>query len=100
MKPRHVVALSMLAGATLAGLASQGVHAEDKYIRNVPLDPWTVPVPVVPPGSSLDLRPNKPLDAGDQMKGYTPGGDDAATPSIGLSIKTPALGVVVGGCVV
>lgn len=90
MKSRHIVALSMLAGAALAGFAIQGLHAEDKYIRNVPLDAWTVPVPIVPPGSALDLRPNRPLDAGDQMKGYTPGGQDEAPPSIGLTIKAPA----------
>lgn len=79
MKPRHVVALSMLAAAALS-LTTQGLHAEDKYIRNLPLDAWTVPVPVVPQGSTLDLRPNRPLDAGDQMKGYAPGGQDAPPP--------------------
>ena len=91
MKPRHVVALSMLAAAALEGLAAQHLHAEDKYIRNVPLDAWTVPVPVpvVPQGSTLDLRPDRPLDAGDQMKGYSPGGQDAPPPSIGLTIKAP-----------
>jgi hypothetical protein len=92
MKTRHVVALSMLAGFTFIGLAVQSLHAEDKYIKTVPLDAWTVPVPVVPaipPGSSLDLRPNRVPDAGDQIRGYRPGGDEGTTPSIGLSIKAP-----------
>jgi len=85
MKTRHVVALSMLAG--IAGFAVQAAHAEDKYIKNVPLDAWTVPVPVIPQGSTLDLRPARTPDM-DQMKGFTPGGQDAPPPGIGLSIKT------------
>lgn len=89
MKTRHVVALSMLAGVALGGLAVQGVHAEDKYIRNLPLDVLTVPVPVIPPGSTLDLQPARSPDAADQMKGFTPGGQDGTTPGIGLSIKSP-----------
>ena len=95
MKTRHVVALSILAGVAIGALAVQGLHAEEKYIRNLPVDAWTVPVPVpvpvpvIPPGSTLDLRPNSSPDAADQMKGYWPGTQDVTTPSIGLSIKAP-----------
>ena len=86
MKTCHVVALSMLAGIVLGALPVQAVHAEDAYIRNLPLDP--LPVPVIPPGSTLDLRPGKVPDAADQMTGYTPATKDQTIPSIGLSIKT------------
>ena len=91
MKTRHVVALSMLVGLALGALAVQGLHAEDTYIRNLPLDAWTVPVPVpvIPPGSTLDLRPTRAPDAADQMTGYTPATKDSTIPSIGLSIKAP-----------
>jgi len=91
MKTRHVVALSMLVGLALGALAVQGLHAEDTYIRNLPLDAWTVPVPVpvIPPGSTLDLRPTRAPDATDQMTGYTPATKDSTIPSIGLSIKAP-----------
>lgn len=86
MKPRHVVALSTL--AALAAFALQSVRAEDKYIRTVPLDALTVPVPVIPQGSTLDLRPARAPDTTDQMNDFTRGGHDATTPGIGLSIKT------------
>lgn len=91
MKTHDVVALSMLAGAALGALAVQRLHAEDAYVRKVPIDALTVPVPVpvIPPGSSLDLRPGRAPDAGDQMTGYTPLSRDSTTPSIGLSIKSP-----------
>jgi hypothetical protein len=91
MKTHHVVALSMLVGLALGALAVQDLHAEDTYIRNLPLDAWTVPVPVpvIPQGSTLDLRPNRAPDAADQMTGYTPATKDQTTPSIGLSIKAP-----------
>ena len=94
MKPRHVVALSMLAGAVLGAVAVEPLHAEDTYVRKVPLDAWTlppvpVPVPVIPPGSSLDLRPSRAPDSGDALTGYTPPNKESATPSIGLSIKSP-----------
>jgi hypothetical protein len=91
MKTRHVVALSMLVGLALGAFAVQGLHAEDTYIRNLPLDAWTVPVPVpvIPPGSTLDLRPTRAPDAADQMTGYTPATKDSTIPSIGLSIKAP-----------
>jgi hypothetical protein len=90
MKTRHVVALSILAGVALGALAVQGVHAEDTYIRNLPLDALTipVPVPVIPPGSTLDLRPGTP-DVADPVTGYTPAARDPTIPSIGLSIKAP-----------
>ena len=91
MKTRRVVALSILAGVGLGALVVQGLHAEDTYIRNLPLDalPVPVPVPVIPPGSTLDLRPTRPPNAADQMSGYTSGSKDQTTPSIGLSIKAP-----------
>ncbi len=89
MKPRHVVALSMLAGLTLDIMAIDRLHAEDGYVRKVPLDALTVPVPVpiIPQGSSLDLRPGRAPDSGEQMNGYTPLNRELTTPSIGLSIK-------------
>ena len=80
----------MLAGVALGAAAVQLVHAEDTYVRKVPLDAYTVPVPVpVPPGSSLDLRPSRAPDSGDAITGYTPPTRDPGTPSIGLSIKSP-----------
>jgi hypothetical protein len=89
MKPVHVVALSMLAGLALSVSAGDRLHAEDNYVRKVPLDALTVPVPVpiFPQGSSLDLRPGRAPDAGDQINGYTPFNRESTTPSIGLSIK-------------
>ncbi|HEY1475527.1 MAG TPA: hypothetical protein VGF53_15735 [Pseudolabrys sp.] len=91
MKTRHVVALAMLAGAAIAVSALEGAHAEDTYIRNLPLDPFVVPVPVpvIPPGSTLDLRPARAPDAAGQMMGDRPGLRDQTTPGIGLSIKSP-----------
>jgi hypothetical protein len=82
----------MLAGAALVAATVQPLHAEDAYVRKVPLDPYAVPVPVpVMPGSSLDLRPSRAPDSGDLMTGYTSPSKDynSATPSIGLSIKSP-----------
>jgi hypothetical protein len=89
MKPVHVVALSMLAGLALGVSAGDRLHAEDNYVRKVPLDALTVPmpVPIIPQGSSLDLRPGRAPDAGDQINGYTPLNRESTTPSIGLSIK-------------
>jgi hypothetical protein len=89
MKPRQVAALSMLAGLALGMTATGRVHAEDNYVRKVPLDALTIPVPVpiIPQGSSLDLRPGRAPDAGDQINGYTPLNRESTTPSIGLSIK-------------
>jgi len=93
MKTLHVVALSILAGVALGAPSVQGLRAEDTYIRNLPLDPLTVPVPVpvpvIPPGSTLDLRPPRSPDAADQVTGYTPAAKDPTIPSIGLSIKAP-----------
>lgn len=90
MKTLHVVTLSLLATVALAGSSIQSVHAEDTYVRKVPLDALNVPiVPVIPPGSSLDLRPGRAPDAGDQINGYTPLTRETTTPSIGLSIKSP-----------
>ena len=89
MKTLHVVALSILAGVALGALSVQGLRAEDTYIRSLPLDALTVPVPVIPPGSTLDLRPPRSPDAADQVTGYTPAAKDPTIPSIGLSIKAP-----------
>ena len=43
MKTCHVVALSVLAGVALGTLTNQGIHAQDAYIRNVPLRPFACP---------------------------------------------------------
>jgi len=89
MKPHHFVARVILAVAVF--VATGKLHAEDAYVRKVPLDAFTVPVvpvPVIPPGSSLDLRPGRAPDSGEQMNGYSPL-KDTTTPSIGLSIKSP-----------
>ena len=90
MRTRHAVALSMLALAALGAATVQPLQAEETYVRKVPLDPYAVPVPVMP-GSSLDLRPSRAPDSGDLMTGYTSPSKDynSATPSIGLSIKSP-----------
>ncbi|HKS86432.1 MAG TPA: hypothetical protein VJR71_13210 [Pseudolabrys sp.] len=85
MKLRRLAALTFVAAAFATGQP----HAEDAYVRKVPLDAFTVPVPLVPPGSSLDLRPGRAPDASDQINGYTPLTKDSTTPSIGLSIKSP-----------
>jgi hypothetical protein len=87
MKTRHDVALSMLAGVALGAFTVQGLHAEDKYIRNLPLD--ALSVPIIPPDSTLNLQPGRSPDGADQMSGYRPSGNNATTPSIGLSIKAP-----------
>jgi hypothetical protein len=92
MKAHHAVALSLLAGAPLGAATVQPLQAEETYVRKVPLDAYAVPVPVpVMPGSSLDLRPSRSPDSGDLMTGYTSPTKDynSATPSIGLSIKSP-----------
>jgi hypothetical protein len=88
MKLRHVVALSILAGLAVGFTAVGSLRAEDKYVRKVPLDALTVPapVPIIPQGSSLDLRPGRAPDAGEQINGYSPLSRES-TPSIGLSIK-------------
>lgn len=91
MRAHHVVVLSMLAAA-LGAASVQPLQAEDAYVRKVPLDAYSVPVPVpVMPGSALDLRPSRAPDSGDLMTGYTSPSKDynSATPSIGLSIKSP-----------
>ena len=90
MRTRHVVALSMLAGLALGAGAFQSLHAEDAYVRKVPLDAYTVPVPMpVPPGSSLDPAATAGSDPGDLITGYTPPTREPGTPTIGLSIKSP-----------
>ena len=95
MKASHVVALSV--AAALAALATQAAQAqdnknvrEDDYVRKVPLEDFKVPiVPVLPPGSSLDLRPGRTPDSSDRVYDSTPFSRDPTTPSIGLSIKSP-----------
>jgi hypothetical protein len=89
MKTRQIVALSLIAGFALGAAAMQLVHAEDTYVRKLPIDALTVPVPIIPPGSALDLRPTRAPDASDHITGYTPLTREPATPSIGLSIKSP-----------
>lgn len=83
MKVHHFVVLSVMAAAFGAGQ----LHAEDGYVRKVPLDALTVPIPIVPPGTSLDLRPGRAPDASDQINGSH--NWQSTTPSIGLSIKSP-----------
>ena len=90
MKLQQLVALVILSAAAFA--VAGKLHAEDAYVRKLPLDSFTVPVvpvPVIPPGSSLDLRPGRAPDSGEQMNGYAPLTRDSTTPSIGLSIKSP-----------
>ena len=90
MKTRHIVAWSILTGLTLSLAATDRLRAEDNYVRKVPLDALTVPVPVpIIPQGSLDLRPGRAPDAGDQINGYTPLNRESTTPSIGFSIKQP-----------
>ncbi|HZP71093.1 MAG TPA: hypothetical protein VFB29_14215 [Pseudolabrys sp.] len=95
MKAFHVVTLSLL--AALAAPANEAARAqgvnnvrEDNYVRKVPLEDFKVPIiPIIPPGSSLDLRPGRTPDSADQIGGYTPSTRESTTPSIGLSIKGP-----------
>lgn len=86
MKTLRLVALSV----ATAIFTTATTRAEDAYVRKVPLDAFTVPVvPIIPPGSSLDLRPGRAPDASDQINGYSSPARDSTTPSIGLSIKSP-----------
>ena len=95
MKAVRVVTLSL--AAALAALAIQAAQAqdnknvrEDDYVRKVPLEDFKVPiVPIIPPGSSLDLRPGRTPDSSDRIYNSTPFSRDPTTPSIGLSIKSP-----------
>ena len=95
MKASHVVALSL--AAAFAALAIQAAQAqdnknirEDDYVRKVPLEDFRVPiVPIIPPGSSLDLRPGRTPDSADRVYDSTPFSRDPTTPSIGLSIQSP-----------
>ena len=95
MKASHVLALSL--AAAFAALAIQAAQAqdnknvrEDDYVRKVPLEDFRVPiVPIIPPGSSLDLRPGRTPDSADRVYDSTPFSRDPTTPSIGLSIKSP-----------
>jgi hypothetical protein len=95
MKASYVVTLASM--ATLAALAIHAAQAQDHksvrdddYVRKVPLEDFKVPiVPVIPPGSSLDLRPGRTPDSSDRIYNTTPFARDPTTPSIGLSIKSP-----------
>jgi hypothetical protein len=95
MKTLHVVTLSL--AAALAAPAIQGAQAQDNktvrddtYVRKVPLEDFKVPiVPLIPPGSSLDLRPGRTPDSADRIYDSTPFYRESTTPSIGLSIKSP-----------
>src|SRR5215475_8119606 len=95
MKPSQVVTLSL--AIAFAALAIQAAQAqdhknirEDDYIRKVPLEDFKVPiVPIIPPGSSLDLRPGRTPDSSDRIYSTTPFYRESTTPSIGLSIKSP-----------
>ena len=95
MKARHVVTLSL--AAAFAALSVQAIHAQDNksvrdddYVRKVPLEDLKIPIiPIIPPGSSLDLRPGRTPDSADRVYDTTPFYRDPTTPSIGLSIKSP-----------
>ena len=95
MKAFRVVTLSL--AAVLTSLAIQAAQAqdnknvrEDDYVRKVPLEDFKVPIiPIIPPGSSLDLRPGRTPDSADRIYNSTPFSRDPTTPSIGLSIKSP-----------
>jgi hypothetical protein len=95
MKTLHVVTLSL--AALLAVPAIQAAQAQDNktvrddnYVRKVPLEDFKVPiVPLIPPGSSLDLRPGRTPDSADRIYDSTPFYRESTTPSIGLSIKSP-----------
>ncbi|HEY7230901.1 MAG TPA: hypothetical protein VH558_11075 [Pseudolabrys sp.] len=95
MKAGFVVALAL--AATVAAPSIQAAQAqdnknirEDDYVRKVPLKDLNVPpVPLIPPGSSLDLRPGRTPDSAERVYDSTPFSRDPTTPSIGLSIKSP-----------
>lgn len=95
MKAFHVVTLSL--AAALAALSIQAAQAQDNknvrddnYIRKVPLEDFKVPViPIIPPGSSLDLRPGRTPDSSSGVYDSTPFYRESTTPSIGFSIKSP-----------
>src|SRR5690349_11650184 len=95
MKAFHVVTLSL--AAAIAALVTQTAQAQsnsnvrdDNYVRKVPLEDFKVPiVPIIPPGSSLDLRPGRTPDSSGGVYDTTPFYRDPTTPSIGLSIKSP-----------
>jgi hypothetical protein len=95
MKAFRVVTLSL--AAAFAALSIQAAQAqdnknirEDDYVRKVPLEDFKVPiVPIIPPGSSLDLRPGRTPDSSDRIYNSTPFYREQTTPSIGFSIKSP-----------
>jgi hypothetical protein len=95
MKAFHVVTLSL--AAALATFTIPAAHAQDNttvrddnYVRKVPLEDFKVPiVPIIPPGSSLDLRPGRTPDSSGSVYDTTPFYRESTTPSIGLSIKSP-----------
>jgi hypothetical protein len=95
MRARNVVTLTL--AAAFAALSIQVAQAQDNknirgddYVRKVPLEDFKVPiVPIIPPGSSLDLRPGRTPDSSDRIYNSTPFYRESTTPSIGLSIKSP-----------
>ena|SRR5215510_5500655 len=95
MRARHVVTLTL--AAAFAAFSIQVAQSqdnknirEDDYVRKVPLEDFKVPiVPIIPPGSSLDLRPGRTPDSSDRIYNSTPFYRESTTPSIGLSIKSP-----------
>ena len=90
MKIHFAIASLAAALAVLATHAAQAQDVRDDYVRRVPLESLNVPViPLIPPGSSLDLRPGRAPGSRDQIGGETPLTRENTTPSIGLSIKSP-----------
>jgi hypothetical protein len=94
MKASHVVTLSLAAAFVVLSIQAQAQDhkniREDDYVRKVPLEDFKVPiVPIIPPGSSLDLRPGRTPDSSDRIYDSTPFYRESTTPSIGLSIKSP-----------
>jgi hypothetical protein len=94
MKAGFVVILSLATALVALVIQAQAQDSknirEDDYVRKVPLEDFKVPiVPIIPPGSSLDLRPGRTPDSADRIYNSTPFYRDPTTPSIGLSIKSP-----------
>jgi hypothetical protein len=94
MKARHVVILSLAAAFAALAIQAQAQDnksvRDDDYVRKVPLEDFKVPIiPIIPPGSSLDLRPGRTPDSASRIYDSTPFYRESTTPSIGLSIKSP-----------
>jgi hypothetical protein len=61
--------------------------AQDTKKPAVNLNPWALPL--VPPGSTVNVLSDRTPGATDQLTGYPPLKSERTTPTIGLSIKTP-----------